>query len=93
VQLTMGCSVTPADRPSGLLNSAVQLLQTLRKSGWATVRALSDRLRRKTVCPNSTPYAGVRITESGCYERDGSTIDGYSYVRVGCKRVGAHRLV
>jgi hypothetical protein len=57
------------------------------------IRPNDLRVSRKTVCRNTTPYAGVQITESGCYERQGSTIDGYSYVRVGCKRVGAHRLV
>ena len=75
------------------MKDLLQLLQSLHKSGWAKVTALADRVKRKVVCRNSTPYAGVRITESGCYEREGSTIDGYSYVRVGRKRVGAHRLV
>jgi hypothetical protein len=76
------------------MRELLHLLQSLHQSGWvATIKALADRVTRKTVCPNSTPYAGVRITDSGCYERGGTTIDGYSYVRVGCKRVGAHRLV
>ena len=65
---------------SGLL----QILQLLHKSGWAKLTALADRVKRRTVCANSTPYARVRITESGCYEREGSTIDGYSYVRGQC---------
>lgn len=75
------------------MKDLLQLLQSLHESGWAKVSALTDRVKRRIVCPNSTPYAGVRVTESGCYERRGGTIDGYSYVRVGGKRVGAHRLV
>ena len=78
---------------SGLISAALQILQTVRESAWTTVKVLAGCVRRKTVCRNSTPYAGVRVTESGCYERQGSTIDGYSYVRIGGKRVGAHRLV
>jgi hypothetical protein len=45
------------------------------------------------ICRNSTPFAGVRLTDSGCYERTGAVTDGYSYVRVRGRRIGAHRLV
>lgn len=74
------------------MRNLLQQLQSLH-FGWGKVTALAERLKRRIVCSNTTPYAGVQITESGCYERQGSTIDGYSYVRVGGKRVGAHRLV
>ena len=57
------------------------------------IRPNDLKVSRKTVCRNTTPYAGVRLTNSGCYERSGFTIDGYSYVRIGGRRVGAHRLV